>query len=72
MDGRPIKVWKFRSMTVMENDDKVIQATKNDVRVTKKVGKFLRSTSLDELPPVFQCIIWPNVCCRTKAACRFS
>ncbi|EOX0726080.1 sugar transferase, partial [Klebsiella pneumoniae] len=43
MDGKPIKVWKFRSMTVMENDDKVIQATKNDVRVTK-VGRFLRST----------------------------
>ncbi|HHF8181893.1 undecaprenyl-phosphate glucose phosphotransferase [Klebsiella variicola] len=52
MDGRPIKVWKFRSMTVMENDHKVIQATKNDVRVTK-VGKFLRSTSLDELPQFF-------------------
>lgn len=49
MDGKPIKVWKFRSMTVMENDDKIIQATKNDVRVTK-VGRFLRSTSLDELP----------------------
>ncbi|WP_163583784.1 exopolysaccharide biosynthesis polyprenyl glycosylphosphotransferase, partial [Klebsiella pneumoniae] len=52
MDGKPIKVWKFRSMTVMENDDKVIQATKNDVRITK-VGKFLRSTSLDELPQFF-------------------
>ncbi|HBQ5088803.1 TPA: undecaprenyl-phosphate glucose phosphotransferase, partial [Klebsiella pneumoniae] len=52
MDGKPIKVWKFRSMTVMENDDKVIQATKNDIRVTK-VGKFLRSTSLDELPQFF-------------------
>ncbi|WP_373638786.1 undecaprenyl-phosphate glucose phosphotransferase [Klebsiella quasipneumoniae] len=52
MDGKPIKVWKFRSMTVMENDDKVIQATKNDVRVTK-VGRFLRSTSLDELPQFF-------------------
>ncbi|HDK6224610.1 TPA: undecaprenyl-phosphate glucose phosphotransferase [Klebsiella quasipneumoniae] len=49
MDGKPIKVWKFRSMTVMENDEKVIQATKNDVRVTR-VGRFLRSTSLDELP----------------------
>ncbi|HFT7714370.1 TPA: undecaprenyl-phosphate glucose phosphotransferase, partial [Klebsiella pneumoniae] len=52
MDGKPIKVWKFRSMTVMENDDRVIQATKNDTRVTK-VGKFLRSTSLDELPQFF-------------------
>ncbi|MGL9681222.1 exopolysaccharide biosynthesis polyprenyl glycosylphosphotransferase, partial [Escherichia coli] len=52
MDGKPIQVWKFRSMTVMENDDKVVQATKNDIRVTK-VGKFLRSTSLDELPQFF-------------------
>ncbi|HCB0013713.1 TPA: exopolysaccharide biosynthesis polyprenyl glycosylphosphotransferase, partial [Klebsiella pneumoniae] len=52
MDGKPIKVWKFRSMTVMENDNKIIQATKNDVRITK-VGKFLRSTSLDELPQFF-------------------
>lgn len=52
MDGKPIRVWKFRSMTVMENDTKVIQATKNDVRVTK-VGKFLRRTSLDELPQFF-------------------
>ncbi|HHT5678569.1 TPA: undecaprenyl-phosphate glucose phosphotransferase [Raoultella planticola] len=52
MDGKPIKVWKFRSMSVMENDDKVVQATKNDLRITK-VGKFLRSTSLDELPQFF-------------------
>lgn len=52
MDGRPIKVWKFRSMYVMENDENVIQVTKNDSRVTK-VGKFLRRTSLDELPQFF-------------------
>lgn len=52
MDGKPIKVWKFRSMTVMENDSVVTQATKNDVRVTK-VGRFLRRTSLDELPQFF-------------------
>ncbi|HHY0849920.1 TPA: undecaprenyl-phosphate glucose phosphotransferase [Raoultella ornithinolytica] len=52
MDGRPIKVWKFRSMTVMENDSLIKQATKNDIRVTK-VGRFLRKTSLDELPQFF-------------------
>ncbi|HBR1047230.1 TPA: undecaprenyl-phosphate glucose phosphotransferase [Klebsiella pneumoniae] len=49
MDGKAINVFKFRSMRVMENDNKVIQATKNDIRVTK-VGRFLRRTSLDELP----------------------
>ena len=52
MDGKPIRVWKFRSMTVMENDGNVKQATKNDVRITK-VGKILRKTSLDELPQFF-------------------
>ena len=49
MDGKKIKVWKFRSMTVTENGDAVTQATKNDARITK-VGAFLRRTSLDELP----------------------
>ena len=49
LDGRKIEVWKFRSMIVMENGEKVSQATKGDRRVTK-VGSFIRKTSLDELP----------------------
>ncbi|MBU3020908.1 undecaprenyl-phosphate glucose phosphotransferase [Aestuariibacter sp. A3R04] len=49
VDGKKIKVWKFRSMTVTEDGDKVTQATKGDARVTK-LGAFLRRTSLDELP----------------------
>ena len=52
LDGRPIDVWKFRSMTVCENGAAVTQATKNDARVTK-VGAFIRKTSLDELPQLF-------------------
>ncbi|WP_375167916.1 undecaprenyl-phosphate glucose phosphotransferase [Klebsiella pneumoniae] len=52
MDGKPIKVWKFRSMTVMENGTVIKQATKDDIRITP-VGKFLRRTSLDELPQFF-------------------
>ena len=49
MDGKKIKVWKFRSMTVTEDGDKVTQASKNDSRFTP-IGAFLRRTSLDELP----------------------
>lgn len=52
LDGSKIKVWKFRSMTVTENSNVVTQATANDTRVTP-VGRFLRRTSLDELPQFF-------------------
>ena len=47
--GRPIVVWKFRTMGVMEDGAVVRQASKNDDRVTR-VGRLLRRTSLDELP----------------------
>lgn len=49
LDGQEILVYKFRSMTVTEDGSKVIQATKNDQRITK-LGAFLRRSSLDELP----------------------
>lgn len=50
--GEQIKVYKFRSMKAMENSHTVVQATKNDSRITS-IGGFLRRTSLDELPQFF-------------------
>ena len=49
LDGRSIEVWKFRSMSTMDNGSEVKQATKGDARITP-VGAFIRKTSLDELP----------------------
>ena len=52
LDGEEIIVYKFRSMTVCEDGARVVQATRNDQRITR-VGAFLRRTSLDELPQFF-------------------
>ena len=48
-DGEEIVVWKFRTMSVSEDEDDVRQASRKDPRVTR-LGALLRRTSLDELP----------------------
>ena len=52
LSGDEFWVWKFRSMTTQDNGDNITQATKHDSRVTR-LGAFLRTTSLDELPQFF-------------------
>jgi Undecaprenyl-phosphate glucose phosphotransferase len=48
-----IKVYKFRSMRVETLDHNAVkQVTRGDPRVTK-VGRFIRKTSIDELPQLF-------------------
>lgn len=48
-NGRHFVIYKFRTMTVQENGAVVVQAVRNDSRVTA-VGQLLRSASIDELP----------------------
>lgn len=53
--GRPFTILKFRTMSVQENGDKIVQACRNDPRVTK-LGAILRRTSIDELPQLLNVI----------------
>ncbi|MFW5733587.1 MAG: undecaprenyl-phosphate glucose phosphotransferase [Oceanidesulfovibrio sp.] len=49
LNGEPIRVFKFRTMRVLEDGYEFVQATRDDPRVTR-IGAFLRKSSLDELP----------------------
>ena len=51
VDNREFQCYKFRSMAVNNSADER-QAGKNDMRVTK-IGKFIRGTSIDELPQFY-------------------
>jgi lipopolysaccharide/colanic/teichoic acid biosynthesis glycosyltransferase len=49
LNGREFIVYKFRTMSVLEDGPDIIQAGRGDRRVTR-VGKFLHRSSIDELP----------------------
>jgi exopolysaccharide biosynthesis polyprenyl glycosylphosphotransferase len=48
-DGKVFVIYKFRTMRVMEDGPEIIQARRDDTRVTR-LGRFLRRSSIDELP----------------------
>jgi putative colanic acid biosynthesis UDP-glucose lipid carrier transferase len=49
LDGQEIVIYKFRTMRVTEDGNRIVQATKDDNRITP-LGRVLRRTSIDELP----------------------
>ncbi|MET3839858.1 undecaprenyl-phosphate glucose phosphotransferase [Bradyrhizobium sp. OAE829] len=55
-NNEPIRVLKFRSMTVMEEGDNFKPVTRHDPRVTR-LGRLMRHTNVDELPQLFNVLI---------------
>jgi exopolysaccharide biosynthesis polyprenyl glycosylphosphotransferase len=55
-NNEPIRVLKFRSMTVMEDGDNFRQVIRSDPRVTR-LGRILRRTNIDELPQLFNVLV---------------
>jgi putative colanic acid biosynthesis UDP-glucose lipid carrier transferase len=55
LNGTPFQIYKFRTMTVLENGPVIQQVVKNDARVTK-TGHWMRRLSLDELPQLLNVI----------------
>jgi Undecaprenyl-phosphate glucose phosphotransferase len=51
-NGQEFVIYKFRTMRAMEDGQKIIQAKRNDPRVTR-LGVLLRRFSIDELPQLF-------------------
>jgi putative colanic acid biosynthesis UDP-glucose lipid carrier transferase len=56
LNGKLFSVYKFRTMKMHDEKSGVIQAKKNDDRVTP-FGKVMRKTSLDELPQFFNVLL---------------
>lgn len=55
-NGAPFAIYKFRTMSVMEPGTAMRQAERGDRRITR-IGRFLRATSIDELPQLLNVLM---------------
>jgi Undecaprenyl-phosphate glucose phosphotransferase len=54
--GAVFYIYKFRTMHVLEDGEHIAQATRDDPRVTR-IGRWLRRSSIDELPQLFNVLM---------------
>ena len=54
-NGQEFTIFKFRSMSVLEDGRQLAQARRNEPRITR-VGRMLRQSSIDELPQLINVI----------------
>jgi exopolysaccharide biosynthesis polyprenyl glycosylphosphotransferase len=54
-DNREFVIYKFRTMTTLDDGERVVQAHRGDSRITR-IGKLLRRSSIDELPQLLNVI----------------
>ena len=54
--GKPFRIVKFRTMTTLDDGTQIRQASRGDARITR-VGRWLRASSVDELPQLFNVLL---------------
>ena len=55
-NSRVFRIFKFRTMTVAEDGERVTQAKQEDSRVTR-IGRILRASSIDEIPQLLNVLL---------------